>query len=93
MPGWEEAKIVMVVSGAITAPIIAIELDIARYKRSVWFHPGDRFSGVIILMGLLFGLGYFARPWLLPFPWSGLILPVAAIVWHIYANKRLRRGR
>ena len=86
---WEVAKIAMVMLGALTAPIMAIDMDIARYKKWRWFHPKDGYSSVIILLGLLFCLGFVARPWRLPFPWPGLILPVSVIVWHIYFRRRL----
>ena len=86
---WEVAKIVMVMVGAATAPIIAIEMDIARYKTWRRFHPKDGYSSVIILIGLLLCLAYVSRSWLLPFPWPGIILPISAVIWHIYFGKRL----
>ena len=87
---WEAAKIAIVMAGAATAPIMAIEMDIVRYKKWRWFSPKDGYSSVIIMLALLFCLAYVARPWLLPFPWPGIILPVSAVIWHIYFGKRLR---
>ena len=79
----------LVMLGAVTAPIIAIDVDIARYKKWRWLHPKDGYSSVIILCGLLICLAYVTQPWLLPFPWPGLILPVSAIVWHFYLRRKL----
>ena len=86
---WEVARIALVMLGAVTAPIMAIDMDIARYKKWRWFHPKDGYSSVIILFGLLFCLAYIARTWSLPFPWPGLILPVSVIIWGIYFRRKL----
>jgi hypothetical protein len=74
---WEAAKIIVVILCAMAAPIVAIEIDIARYRRWAWFRPSDRYSSVIILLALLFCLAFFAKTWLLPFPWPGLVLPIS----------------
>lgn len=84
----EAAKIAFVMVGAATAPIMAIDIDIARYRRWRWFHPKDGFSSVIILCGLLFCLAYVTQSWLLPFPWPGLIMPTSTIVWFFYFRRK-----
>ena len=90
MPIWEAGKIAAVILFAGAAPIIAIETDIARYRRWAWFRPSDLYPSAIIMLGLLFCLAYMAQTWLLPVPWPGVILPISAFVWLIYANRRLR---
>ena len=86
---WEVAKIAIVMFGAVMAPVIAVDVDIVRYKKWGWFHPKDGYSSVIIMLMLLFCLAYITRPWRLPFPWPGIILPVSAVTWHFYFRKRL----
>ena len=89
MTSWEVAKIALVMLGALTAPVIAVEADIARYKKWRWFRPKDGYSSVITMLMLLLCLAYVARPWQLPSPWPGIILPVSAVTWHFYFGKRL----
>ena len=90
---WEVAKIVLTLLGAAMAPIVAVEMDIARYRALRWFRPADLYPSAIITLSLLCCLAYFARPWLLPFPLPGLVLPEAVIVWHFYGRRRLAEQR
>ena len=90
---WEVAKIVLILLAAAMVPIVAVEVDIARYRAWRWFRPADLYPSVIIMLSLLCCLAYLTQPWLLPCPWPGLVLPEAVIVWHFYSRRRLADQR
>ena len=75
---------------AILLPIIAVELDIARFRMIKWMHPKTTFGSCMLLIAFAFGLAYITNTCELPRAWGVAAFVTEAIVWLLYVQIRTR---
>lgn len=74
----------------LSAPILAVELDILRYRVVIGMHPRTTFISCLFLILFFFMLGFIVNKFELPRAAGIATFACMTVVWGVYVHFRTR---